>query len=168
MIKRVFVSGANTDYCTLVAWFIVGVNILSTTAANSLFVQDHPNNRAFDAEIMQWSFAPQGAWNQVPIVDCQKGLKLCENAAGRICIIERGEIFFSLKAKNCQDAGGIAALIYNDEPGSYDGSLGSPDEGVKIPVMSMTQEAGLELLDGTASAVSFTVVVSGYKTMDGT
>ena len=152
----------------LIAWSIVGVNILSTTAANSLFVQDHPNNREFDAQIMQYSFAPQGDWNQVPIVDCKKGLGVCENAAGRICIIERGEKVFSEKAKYCQVSGGIAALIYNHEPGSYDGSLGSADEGVKIPVMSITREAGLNLLDGTANAVSFTIVASGYKTLDGT
>jgi hypothetical protein len=74
-----------------------------------------------------------------PIVDCGIGSALCPGDGGHICIMRRygdsdvvykdfsfsfshtalfrGEVYFSEKAKNCEDSGAIAAVIFNNNAG---------------------------------------------------
>jgi aminopeptidase YwaD len=64
--------------------------------------------------------------------------------AGKIALMERGTLFFSEKAQNAAEAGAVAALIYNNGPGSFIGQLG---DDVSIPVVSLPQRDGLVLVD---------------------
>jgi aminopeptidase YwaD len=64
--------------------------------------------------------------------------------AGKIALMERGTLFFSEKVQNAAAAGAVAAVIYNDEPGPF---LGSLDEDASIPVVSLPQQEGQELAD---------------------
>ena len=43
---------------------------------------------------------------------------------GKVCLISRGNISFADKVLNCQNSGGIAAIIYNNVAGDLDGTLG--------------------------------------------
>ncbi|MBD2871219.1 S8 family serine peptidase [Paenibacillus arenilitoris] len=66
-----------------------------------------------------------------------------KDLSGKAALIARGSISFTEKSLNAQAAGAAAAVIYNNEPGNFGGTLGS--EGDYIPTMSLSQEVGLAL-----------------------
>jgi subtilisin family serine protease len=90
---------------------------------------------------------------------------------GRVVLCERGDISFANKVQNVQSGGGVAAIIYNNEPGGFTGTLGGAS--TSIPSVSMTQEDGQFLLAskmGTAANVDTRSQspASGYGFYDGT
>ena len=52
------------------------------------------------------------------LVDCGLAFWPCANAAGKVCLIQRGSGYFCQKVLNCMAGGGVAALIYgrDDQP----------------------------------------------------
>jgi serine protease len=58
----------------------------------------------------------------------------------QVVLCERGDISFAEKVTNVQDGGGIAAVIYNNAPGLFSGTLG--EEGDWIVAISISQEDG--------------------------
>lgn len=86
-------------------------------------------------------------YQQIEYVDCQLGFEECSDARDKICIISRGDTTFWEKATNCEDGGGIAAIIYNNDLENVDavisGTLGDNDSnGVKIPVLGTSRRTG--------------------------
>jgi len=65
--------------------------------------------------------------------------------AGDIALIERGACNFSVKAANAAAAGAVGVVIYNNAPGTINGTLGN-DFSLDIPVTAVTQDVGLELV----------------------
>ncbi|RVD86420.1 uncharacterized protein DFL_004695 [Arthrobotrys flagrans] len=49
-----------------------------------------------------------------------------EDVKGAIALIERGNCSFGQKSENAGKAGAVAAVVYNNEPGSLSGTLGTP------------------------------------------
>ena len=76
--------------------------------------------------------------------------------AGKIALIERGEIRFSMKVNNASAAGAAGVLIYNNAPGIFGGELG---ERGTIPAASISQEEG-QALQASASPLPVTVRLS--------
>ena len=73
-----------------------------------------------------------------------EGCGTLTNAAaisGNIAIIRRGNCPFTQKVKNAQDAGAIAAIIMNNNPGEPI-AMGGTDASVTIPAVMITKEAG--------------------------
>jgi aminopeptidase YwaD len=62
---------------------------------------------------------------------------------GEIALLRRGELYFADKVRNAAEAGASAAVIFNNEPSFFEGSLGA--EGA-IPVVSISGEDGERLL----------------------
>lgn len=100
---------------------------------------------------------------------------LCDsvgNWKGAVVLCERGSISFYDKVTNVQNSGGVAALIYNNAPGNFYGTLGDGNTS-SIIALSLSQEDGQYLianyLGATADIVS-TVdkPASGYEAWDGT
>ena len=58
---------------------------------------------------------------------------------GKIALAQRGLVSFADKADNIAAAGALGAVIYNNEPGNFRGTLGGSSE---IPVASVSQEDG--------------------------
>jgi subtilisin family serine protease len=95
-----------------------------------------------------------------------------EKWASKIVLCERGGATFFDKAKAVERAGGLAALIYNNEPGDFRGTMGESIESPLL-VMSLSQKDGWELLDhhlGKPLELDyiFKKGVSGYASYDGT
>ncbi len=67
------------------------------------------------------------------------------NYSGTIALIKRGACPFSQKAINAAKAGALLAVIYNNEPGSLNGTLSGVD--VTIPVGGISDADGEALLD---------------------
>lgn len=66
------------------------------------------------------------------------------DASGKVVLVERGEIPFAEKARDASRSGAVAVVVYNHEPGSVVGTLGSRSQ---IPVVSIPREEGLVLLE---------------------
>lgn len=88
-------------------------------------------------------------------------------AQGQICLIERGENTFADKVQHCQEGGGVGAVVLNNEPGSFAGTLG--DQPSTIPVVGLPQEAGPILAALPAGQpITLTVTPSSYGLKSGT
>jgi len=64
--------------------------------------------------------------------------------AGHIALISRGACTFALKATNAYNAGAVGVIIYNNIPGTLNGTLSSTFT-LDIPVTSVTQAVGQQL-----------------------
>lgn len=64
--------------------------------------------------------------------------------AGHIALISRGVCTFALKATNAYNAGASGVVIYNNIPGTLNGTLGS-SFGLAIPVTAVTLDVGQQL-----------------------
>jgi secreted trypsin-like serine protease len=91
------------------------------------------------------------------IINCGIGDTVCAGATDKVCLIERGGVNFSEKADNCEAGGGAGAIIYNNEElGNISGTLGDEYTGT-IPVVAVTQEDGLILLEQIGNVASLGV-----------
>jgi secreted trypsin-like serine protease len=103
-----------------------------------------------------------------PMVSCGIADQVCADATGNVCLIERGDVDFSLKADNCEAGGGIGAIIYNNEElGNIAGTLGDAYTGT-IPVVAVTREDGLDLLEQVGSIASISVSATSELQQDST
>jgi serine protease len=89
-----------------------------------------------------------------------------------VVLCERGDISFYEKVMNVQNSGGVAAVIYNNAPGIFSGTLGAGNSSTILAV-SMSQEDGLYLVANklgywaeVGSSVEYGV--SGYEPWSGT
>jgi len=92
--------------------------------------------------------------------------------SGKVVLCQRGDISFYDKVMNVQNNGGAAAVIYNNEPGGFLGTLGEGNSST-IVAISLSQEDGLYLVSyklGETAAVASSVTQpgSGYEYWDGT
>src|SRR5699024_10098743 len=68
------------------------------------------------------------------------------DADGKIALISRGSCAFGDKSLYAGQAGAEAAIVYNNETGSLNGTLGGQNEDF-VPTTGITQEAGETLVD---------------------
>ncbi|MFF5991435.1 M28 family metallopeptidase [Prauserella flavalba] len=67
------------------------------------------------------------------------------DVTGQIVLVERGFCPFAQKQAAAADAGAIGAIVYNNEPGPLNGTLGDPSAG-RIPTGGISQEDAQPLL----------------------
>lgn len=92
--------------------------------------------------------------------------------AGQVVLCQRGTNDFYTKVMNVQNSGGTAALIFNNEPGDFLGTLGEGNSST-IPALSLSQEDGIFLVANKLglNASIFSEIawqVNGYAFYDGT
>jgi serine protease len=71
--------------------------------------------------------------------------------AGRVALIERGDLLFAEKAANAKSAGAIAVVIYNNQPGLFSGTLGTDTTDFPLTV-GISKESGEALIGVGSSA----------------
>ncbi len=93
------------------------------------------------------------------------GKSIDVNADGKVCLMDRGEITFDEKVMNCENSGGIGAVIVNNVSGMLNGTLGDTTT-TSIPAV------GADLKDRALLHSSATIAVeignSDYGFMSGT
>ena len=87
------------------------------------------------------------------------------NAAGKVCVIDRGSVSFYDKVNNCELSGGVGAVIINNEPGMLYGTLGETNN-TSIPAVGAALEDRSALL--AASTIDIAIGASDYGYMSGT
>ncbi|MDQ3086367.1 MAG: M20/M25/M40 family metallo-hydrolase [Actinomycetota bacterium] len=80
-----------------------------------------------------------------------------EGVRGFIALARRGACFFAVKARNAHNAGAIALLVFNSEPGLFDGTLGDP-RASPIPAAAIDGAVGPELAVSSSSMVELELV----------
>jgi len=144
-----------------------GVAVLSTVPyveTNSLTV----DNVAYSANHIEYA-----AYGTASGALVDGGLCTATGAwSGKVVLCQRGDISFLDKVLNVQNSGGAAAVIYNNEPGGFLGTLGEGASSA-IVAISVSQEDGQYLvankLGQTATVASaLTQPASGYEAWDGT
>lgn len=86
-------------------------------------------------------------------------------ANGKICVIDRGVISFFDKVQNCENSGGIGAIIVNNEPGVLAGTLGETNT-TSIPAVGTALEDRSALVNSSNASISITS--SDYSFLSGT
>jgi subtilisin family serine protease len=88
-------------------------------------------------------------------------------ANGKVCVIDRGVISFHDKVANCENSGGIGALIINNEAGMLFGTLGDATTNTtSIPAVGTTMEDRAAIV--AASTASISIEAGDYGFMSGT
>lgn len=87
-------------------------------------------------------------------------------ATGKVCLILRGTYAFSDKVLNCQNSGGVGAIIYNNAAGPLNGTM----NGVvtTIPSVGADGNDGPSLLSKVGLSSTVAVTPSNYALFDGT
>lgn len=76
---------------------------------------------------------------------------------GKIALIDRGTCGFTVKVKNAQNAGAIAAIVADSLPGCVAG-MGGTDATITIPSVRVTQSDGALLKANLASGLNVTLI----------
>jgi subtilisin family serine protease len=103
------------------------------------------------------------------LYDFGLGTAVDAGAAGKVCLIQRGSIAFSDKALNCQNSGGIGAIIYNNVSGPLFGTLNNVP--VAIPVVGVSDVDGASMLaqvGQSATVDTLNVTHTNYTYLSGT
>jgi minor extracellular serine protease Vpr len=72
-----------------------------------------------------------------------------EDPSGKVALISRGTCSFNEKATNAINAGATGVVVHNNVPGVFNGTLGTPIDGV-TPVVGISLEDGLFIRDQIA------------------
>ena len=90
----------------------------------------------------------------------------CAGAAGKVCLISRGDITFAEKALECQNQGGLGVVIFNNSAALFSGTLG--DSIVTIPAVGVSGIDGSVLAGQVGQSATVTTTAGNYAFYDGT
>lgn len=82
---------------------------------------------------------------------------ITEDLTGKIALIERGTCNFSVKVKNAQLKGAVAAIIYNATTSTTFGAMGGEDATVTIPSILILNAEGQAIIGNLSSTVNVTL-----------
>jgi subtilisin family serine protease len=145
-----------------------GVLVLSSVprdTGSEASVTARATERAFGMEFAGFT-STTGVTAQ--LVDCGLGQagECPASVSGNIALIQRGAITFGEKVTNAQAAGAIAAIIYNNRPGDFLGTLGVA--GTWIPAVSVSDVTGATLVKQVGNTATVVNVASSWGYKDGT
>lgn len=150
-----------------------GVNILSCSRVShpgyNTYVQQSTN--AFPANALTYSGVTPATGITGDIYYCGLGYptNFPAEVSNHIALILRGTLFFSDKVANALAAGAQAAVIFNNVPGNFNGTLQTTSTW--IPALSLSQADGQTLqaaLPGTGTVVNVLDPTQIYQFLNGT
>jgi subtilisin family serine protease len=142
-----------------------GVNVLSTV----------PMGSSIEALLTVGSttYAPIGMTGSpkgdvtAPLANFGFGLAVDPAMAGKVCLISRGSVPFATKVLNCQNSGGVGAIVYNNNGGgSFGGTLGTAV--TTIPSVSASAAEGAAMMAQLGQSAHLSILVSNYALFSGT
>jgi Zn-dependent M28 family amino/carboxypeptidase len=111
----------------------------------------------YKAEYM--TYGPSGDISGVPLVSVNNlGCDAADypsTVSGKVALVRRGTCSFAIKALNAKAAGAVGTIIYNNVPGSLQGTLGG--EGDYAPTVGIQDVVGAELLAKIGNGTALTI-----------
>lgn len=117
----------------------------TVTTLMAQLVDDAGATRNLEMRLMENSQVLPKPSLELPYVYCSLGQNPQDFPAavsGKIALIQRGDITFREKALNAQQAGAVAAVIYNNQDGNFFGSLGNDQPLPTVPVIAISKADG--------------------------
>ena len=148
-----------------------GVNILSTKPLSvaGTTASVHQASTAYLANGLTYAGITTGITAAVYYCNLGYTADFPSAVRGNIALILRGTLTFSNKVANAMAAGAQAAIIYNNVPGNFSGTLIGPSSW--IPAVSLSQADGhalLAALPTTATVINNYDPTQLYQFMEGT
>ena len=150
-----------------------GVNILSCLPVAQAGTTSYVQQASSVYSAIQLTFSGLTTFSGVtaPIYYCGLGnpTDFPTAVSNNIALIQRGTLFFSDKVSNAMAAGAQAAVIFNNVPGNFNGTLQTA--GNWIPALALSQADGQALLAAlptTGTVVNAPDPASIYQFLDGT
>ena len=101
-----------------------------------------------------------------PLVDFGNGDVASGAVLGKVCLISRGVIDFATKVMNCQNNGGVGAVIYNNVAGGFGGTMGTTVAA--IPSVTASDVEGAAMKGQLGQSATVAVKPNSYAYFDGT
>ena len=101
-----------------------------------------------------------------PLTDFGIGDTVNTAVSGKVCLIQRGSVDFAVKVSNCQNSGGVGAIVYNNVAGAFGGTLGTV--ATSIPSVTATQADGTAMKAQLGQSATVGIKASNYAYYDGT
>ncbi|MDF0534789.1 S8 family serine peptidase [Shewanella sp. A32] len=152
-----------SQYNSAVELAAPGVSVLSTVPTGTALVAS-ATVAGHDYAALGMDGSPTGNASGL-LMDCGTGESQCD-AAGKICLIQRGNITFAEKVLACEAGGGVGAIIYNNTTGMLNGTLS--DTVTSIPSVGVTADAGAAMLANVGDSANVTISYGDYAYYDGT
>ena len=141
-----------------------GVNVLSSVPMNSASTPS--------LTVGTSTYAP-GTMDGSPVTSASAALAdfglgdaVNTTVSGKVCLIARGTIDFATKVSNCQNSGGVGAVVYNNVAGSFSGTLGTTITTIPSVTASDTEGAAMQGQLGQTATLALTP--ASYAYFDGT
>jgi subtilisin family serine protease len=141
-----------------------GVTVRSTVPTGTGTNESVTVNSTTSYEVVGMDGSPEASGSGA-LVDCSRGTSPCPGGGDQVCLIERGDINFSDKVLACESGGGVAAIVYNNVPGLFSGTLGGVE--TTIPSVGMSQEDG-QFLRNNGGDANVATLPGNYAFFDGT
>jgi subtilisin family serine protease len=100
------------------------------------------------------------------LADFGLGDKTTTTVAGKVCLIARGTVDFATKVMNCQNSGGVGAVVYNNVAGAFGGTMGTTVS--TIPSVTATDVEGTSMKTKLGQSATIAVTPTSYAYFDGT
>jgi subtilisin family serine protease len=100
------------------------------------------------------------------LADMGLGLALDPAMAGKVCLIKRGEVSFAVKVSNCQNSGGVGAVLWNNVPEAFWATLGGTV--TSIPSASVSGVDGALLMGRLGQGTTLAITGVSYEYASGT
>jgi subtilisin family serine protease len=101
-----------------------------------------------------------------PLADFGIGDTVNTAVSGKVCLIARGTVDFATKVSNCQNSGGVGAVVYNNVAGAFGGTLGTTV--TSIPSVTATDTDGAAMKQQLGQSTTVGIKTSNYAYYDGT
>jgi subtilisin family serine protease len=100
------------------------------------------------------------------LADFGIGDQLNSAVSGKVCLIQRGTVDFATKVMNCQNSGGVGAVLFNNVTGGFGGTMGTTVAA--IPSVTASLEEGTAMKAQLGQTATVGVKATSYAYFDGT
>ena len=150
-----------------------GVDVLSSVPKGQGFEASVTTTQTFEAFGLEFAGTTRSRGITKTLVSCGLAVSPSDcpsTVRGNIALIQRGSVSFAQKVASATTAGAVGAIIYNNAPGNFHGTLGTATNNGKawIPAVSVSQADGQTLLSQLPTSATLVNAASSWDFFNGT
>jgi serine protease len=150
-----------------------GVDVLSSFPKNQGRSSSVTTTQTFEAFSLEFAGTTRSQGITKTLISCGLAVSPSDcptTVKGNIALIQRGSVSFAQKVASATTAGAVGAIIYNNAPGNFNGTLGTTtNNGTPwIPAVSVSQADGQILLTQVGSNAKLVNAASSWNIESGT